>query len=466
MAVKNASGDYNIDRPKAPVVDRVLTGKKLFTGRRHPGADGAAVEDSAVRDSAIDTPAVVVVDGLIDWVGPFLELPAKYAELPVEAHPGATLMPGMVETHAHLGGFAYNAEPDVPDPEVHDSAWHALSAVKTARQLASMGVTTVQSLGARNFTDVAAREAIATGLAEGPRIVASGPQLTTTGGHSWPAGGEVDSITQIKHKVREHHKAGVDVIKVMATGGFGTSGSAPWNAQFTTEELTAIVEEAHRLGKHTAAHAHGTQGIRRAVEAGFDYIAHVSFVGEDGITAFDEDLADQTARQGTYVDLSSPPSYPAVEGETATPHAKALYDHGVKFVVGHDIGAVVPPSAYVDGLAQMVASGLPVEEVLIAATSRGAAAVGLAGVTGVIEPGYAADILVVNGDPTERIEDLASLEEVIIGGRTFHPDWMPQFDRASFGSGESGYPAARPGELDARTDWIENQRRAAAHPAD
>ena len=451
MAVKNASGDYNIDRPKAPIVDRVITAEKIFTGR---------------RGVTIDDPAVVIVGGRVAWVGSLPELPAEYQALPVEEHPGATIMPGLVETHAHLGGFAYNAEPNVPDPEVHDSAWHALSAIKVARQLASMGVTTVQSLGARNFTDVAAREAIAAGLAEGPRIVASGPQLTTTGGHSWPAGGEVDSMTQIKHAVREHHKAGVDVIKVMVTGGFGTAGSAPWNAQFTTEELTAIVDEAHRLGKHTAAHAHGTQGIRRAVEAGFDYIAHASFVGEDGLTAFDPRIADEMSRKGIYVDLSSPPSFPAVEGETSTPHAKQLYDHNVKAVVGHDIGAVVPPSAYQDGLREMVASGLPVEEVLIAATSRGAAAVGLAGITGVLEPGYAADLLVVAGNPTERIDDLANLEETIVGGRTFHPDYVPQFDRAEFGSGESGYPEVEPSVLSARTNWIERQERARTHPND
>ena len=184
------------------------------------------------------------------------------------------------------------------------------------------------------------------------------------------------------------------------------------------------------------------------------------------MTAFDADVADQMARQGSYVDLCSPPSYPAVEGETFTPHAKALYDHGVKVVVGHDIGAVYPPSAYRFGLMQMVASGLPVEEVLLAATSRGAAAVGLAGVTGVLEPDYAADILVVGGDPTERIEDLANLEEIIIGGRTFHPDYMPEFDIAQFGSGDSGYPLVQPGGLNARVTWIQRRQRAELHPAD
>lgn len=451
MAAKSTDRDYRIDRPQDPVVDRVLTAERVFTGR---------------RGTVLPNAAVVLVGGQIAWVGPVGQLPAEFSTLPVEAHPDSTVMPGMVETHAHLGGFAYNAEPGVPEPEGLDGAWHALSAVKVAQQLASSGVTTVQSLGARAFSDVAAREAIRQGLAPGPRIVASGAQITTTGGHSWRTGGEVDSITQIKHRVREHHKAGVDVIKVMATGGFQTSGSAPWNAQFTTEELAAIVEEAHRLGKRTAAHAHGTQGMRRAVDAGFDYVAHASFVGEDGTTMFDPSLADEMARRGVYVDLSSPPSYPAVAGETSTPHAKALYDRGVKVVVGHDIGAVVPPSVYVHGLAEMVRSGLPVEEVLIAATSRGAAAVGLAGVTGVLEPGYAADLLVVKGDPTERIEALEDLEEVIIGGRTFQRDSVPQFDPASRSSGETGYPRVRPGGLNARLDWIEAQERARNHPSD
>lgn len=414
----------------------------------------------------IDEGAVVIDGAEIVWVGSRAQLPEEYAEWTLQDHPGATLTPGLVETHAHLGGFAYQFDPDVPDPGVHDASWHAFSQLAVARQLASLGVTSIQSLGARHFTDVALREAIESNLVEGPRIVASGAQLTTSGGHSWSTGGEVDSTTEIKKKIREHHKAGVDVIKVMATGGFGTFGSAPWNAQFTTEELRVLVQEAHRLGKRTAAHAHGTQGIRRAAEAGIDYIAHATFISDDGTTQFDPELADLIAEKGIFVDPCSPPTYPAVEGETITPRAKELYEHGVKIVIGHDIGAVLPASGYVYGLEQLVASGLPVEEVLIAATSRGAEAIGFAGEVGVLEPGYQADILVVDGDPTQNIGDLRSLEEVIIRGRTFHRDYVPSFDPAHRFDGKPFDLRPQVGGLEARTLWVEKQRRAQAHPRD
>jgi len=120
--------------------------------------------------------------------------------------------------------------------------------------------------------DVAVREAIDNGDVRGPRVVASGPQITTTAGHSYHAGAEVDSLDQIRYEVRHHHKMGVDTIKVMATGGFMTGGSAPWFAQFSQGELDVLIAEAHRLGKWTAAHAHGVQGIERAVRAGVDYV--------------------------------------------------------------------------------------------------------------------------------------------------------------------------------------------------
>lgn len=451
MSTKNRNGGYQLDNPTQPTQRRVLTADRLFTGRR-----GGLITDAAVA----------INGSTIAWVGPASQLPQEYQSWERQDHPGTTLTPGLVETHAHLGGFAYEFDTDVPDPAVHEAAWHAFSHLAVARQLASVGVTAVQSLGARHYADVALREAITSNLVQGPRIVASGAQLTTSGGHSWPTGGEVDSITEIKKKVRQHHKAGVDVIKVMATGGFGTFGSAPWNAQFSTEELTALVDEAHRLGKRTAAHAHGTQGIRRAVEAGIDYIAHATFISEDGITEFDPQLADLIAEKGVFVDPCSPPTYPAVEGETITPRAKELYEHGVKIVLGHDIGAVLPASGYVYGLEQLHASGLPIEEVLVAATSRGAAAIGLAGEAGVVEPGYHADLLVVHGDPTKNLEDFRNLDEVIIDGRTFARDVVPAYDPATRFSREPFDLKDRPGALEARTLWVEKQARANTHPQD
>ncbi|MDR3107414.1 MAG: amidohydrolase family protein [Bifidobacteriaceae bacterium] len=435
-----------LDQTLPPPPDRVLTADRLFTG---------------ASTSHIESGALALSGGKVAWAGVERELPPAYQDWPRTAYPGATILPGFIETHAHLGLYSWSAQPAVPDPAVHSAAWEALSSVKIARQLASVGVTTVQSLGADYYGDVALREAVKLGLIQGPRIVAVGAPITYSGGHSWQRGSVADSIPEILRQVRLHHQAGTDGIKVMATGGFMSFATAPWNAQFTVDELKALIDDAHRLGKHVAAHAHGTDGIRRLVEAGIDYITHATFVGRDGTTEFDPDLADQIAAKGIYVDGCAPPSYPPVAGETATPRAAQLYQHGAKIVTGHDIGAVYPASAYTFGLKQLEASGLPRAEVLIAATSRGAGAVGLAGVTGVLAPTYSADLVVAKGDPLVSLDALDNLVEVIIEGRTFEREWLEPFDPAS----RFGRPPERgQSPADHRAVFIERRRRAAAHP--
>lgn len=443
-------GDAGAVRPRVgegpgSATDPTRTRSLLLTAPRLWRGTGEVVREGAV----------LVEDGKVTWSGPLDEAPPEAVRARRLDHPEATILPGLIETHAHLS----HGSPPLVSPtlavERHQVPWDALSSLHTARVLASQGVTTAQSLGARHFTDVTLREAVAAGVVEGPRIVASGPQVTTTGGHSWRNGGEVDSLDDIRHMVREHHLWGVDVIKVMATGGFMTEGSAPWNPQFTTEELRVLAEEAHRLGKHAAAHAHGTEGIRRAVEAGIDYIAHASFVGTDGATRFDADLADRMAERGTFVDLCAVPTYPPVEGETFGSRALELHRHGVRIVTGSDIGAVFPPEAYLWTLEQLVEAGLPTREVLVAATSRAAAAVGLAGRAGVLLPGYEADILVVGGDPMEDIAALRDLRRVLVGGRELVPDEVAPYE-----------PPSRIGSPPARMVRMRRQReeRARRHP--
>ena len=387
------------------------------------------------RDVVVD-PAVVIVGGILRWIGEQRALPNEYVNLPVEAHPGATILPGLIETHAHLGSYESAIPVTTPAPQLHAQSLAAISSVTVARQLASVGVTTVQSLGSRYFADVALREAINSGVVAGPNIVAAGPQLTTSAGHSWTNGAEVDSIDDIRKTVRGHHKAGVDLIKVMATGGFMSTNTSPWKPQFTTEELRALVDESTRLGKHTAAHAHSTEGIRRAVDAGITYIAHASFLDDDGRTAFDPQLADRIAEAGVFVDVCSPPSWPPVPGETAAPRALELFEHGVQLVTGHDIGAVIPASAYHFGLQQLELAGIPSHEILLSATTRAAAASGLAGVTGALLPDYRADLIIARGNPLDDLKVLEDPEEVIINGRTFVPDEVRPYQAQEEPAGE------------------------------
>lgn len=435
-----------VDATFGPAEPRVLTAKRVFVG-----TSGENLNDASV----------VIKDERIAWVGPTVALPADYAHVDETNYGDATILPGLIETHAHLASYSRVVQPDVTDPSFHDVSWQTLSSVKIARQLASVGVTSVQSLGAANYVDVALREAITNGFVAGPRIVAAGPPVTLTGGHSWNNGGEVDSIPEIVHQVREHHKAGADVIKVMATGGFMSHSTCPWNAQFTTAEFKALIDDAHRLGKRVASHAHGTQGIERVTQAGIDFIAHASFVGLDGKTDFQPKIADEIARKGIYTDSSSVPVWPAVDGPEGAPIVWQLYQHGVLITPGHDIGAVYPASAYTYGLKTLEDAGLPRGEILIAATSRAAAAIGLSGIAGVLAPGYAADVIVATGDPLANLDALNHLQEVIISGRTFDREYVAPFDPAVRLAQDVAAPG---GPNDKRAEWFDKQQRIADHP--
>jgi len=221
--------------------DRVLTGRR---GQAEGSLEVLGGADDAEARAAGRGGAILVRGRDILAVGTAAELEGRLSELVPDVDPrevvrldlpGATLMPGLIETHDHLPTSGTDVE--YPDYGPHEVARLTLNAARSARELLSEGVTSVQSLGARHYVDVALRDAVDVGDLRGPRIIASGPQITTTGGHAHHAGGAADSLDEIRHQVRHHHLMGADTIKVMATGGFMTDGSAPWFAQFTTEEL-------------------------------------------------------------------------------------------------------------------------------------------------------------------------------------------------------------------------------------
>jgi imidazolonepropionase-like amidohydrolase len=328
-----------------------------------------------------------------------------------------------------------------------------------------VGVTTARDLGARAYLDVIVREAIAEGLARGPRMVVAGSPVTVTGGHCWFMGGEADSEDDLRRIVRTHHKHGTDLIKVMATGGFMTAGSAPWHAQFTAAQLALIVDEARRVDKPVAAHVHGIEGIRRAVDAGVTTLEHCSFVTETNERRFDGALAAQIAERRIFVCPTvnaNAPYIAELTGVKVGEHARAMHEAGVRIITGTDAGVDNNPHhQYVGALEYLVTLGFRPEQVLAMATTEAAAALGVAAVTGRLAPGYDADLIVVDGDPRADIAALGQLQRVVARGRDYRPD-SGRFDVSAPGS-----PFASPDRqvdlrlLNAATRRRDPSRRAA-----
>jgi imidazolonepropionase-like amidohydrolase len=385
----------------------VLTAPRVITG------------DQTVTDGA-----VVLGDGDLAWIGSGQALPAEYAELPRTDYPGSTIMPGLIDSHVHLG---FDGGPN-PAARMRGQSneQQLVLMLHNARDLLGVGVTTARDLGARAYLDVVVRDAIAEGLARGPRLVVATRPVTITGGHCWFMGAEADGEDELRRIVRTHHKHGADLIKVMSTGGFMTSGSAPWHAQFTQAELAVIVEEARRVDKPVAAHAHGLEGIRRAVEAGVTTLEHCSFVTETNERHFDEHLAGRIAEQGIFVCPTinvNAPYVAKLTGLAVGEHLMTMHEMGVRIIAGTDAGVDnTPHHQYVGGLEYLAKLGFKPAEVLAMATTEAAAALGVDAVTGRLAPGYDADLIVVDGDPQTDIAALGHLRRVIARGRDYLPD--------------------------------------------
>jgi imidazolonepropionase-like amidohydrolase len=388
-------------------VPEVLTAPRVITG------------DQTVTDGAL-----VIGDRTVDWVGPAGALPAEYATLPRTDYHGSTIMPGLIDSHVHLG-FDGGPNPAARMRGETDQQQLVLM-LHSARDLLGVGVTTARDLGARAYLDVVVRDAIAAGLARGPRMVVAAGPITVTGGHCWFMGAEADSEDDLRRMVRTHHKHGADLIKVMSTGGFMTTGSAPWYAQYTSGQLAMIVEEAKRVDKPVAAHAHGVEGMRRSVEAGVTTLEHCSFVTETNERRFDEPLAASIAEQGIFVCPTinvNAPYVTKLTGIVVGEYVRAMRDVGVRIIAGTDAGIDnTPHHQYVGGLEYLVTLGFTPAEVLAMATTEAAAALGVDTITGRLAAGYEADLIVVDGDPRADITVLRRLRRVIARGRDYLPD--------------------------------------------
>ncbi len=372
--------------------------------------------------------ALVLIDD-----GRILGVEAGRAAVPdgvqVNEFPDAMLLPGLIDMHVHLGGDSRAGALDrLPNYTDEELARVIAEALRT--QLAA-GVTTVRDLGDRRWAAVEWRDRLAagSGAQRSPTIVASGPPITSRGGHCWSMGGEVDGADQLRAAVRARAERRVDVVKIMASGGVLTSGSDILACQFTLAELRLVVDEAHSAGLPVTAHAHGLIAVERATEAGVDGIEHCSCLTPTGIEAPDG-LLESLAAGGIAVcptlgrtgDLGAVP--PALQRIGVTWEARLaivarMQQAGVTLVSGVDAGiAEVKPHGIVAcAVADLVAGGVGTGAALASATSVAADACGLGNRKGRLRAGYDADLLLVNGNPFDDVAALRQVGAVMVQGR-------------------------------------------------
>jgi imidazolonepropionase-like amidohydrolase len=300
----------------------------------------------------------------------------------------------------------------------------------------SAGFTTIRNVGATGFTDVALRDAINDGDIEGPRMLVSGPALGITGGHCddnllpyeyhHVAEGVADGPWAARAKVREVIKYGADLIKICASGGVLSKGDQPGTPQYTLEEMTAIAEEAHKLGRKVAAHAHGTQSIKDAIRAGIDSVEHSSLIDDEGIRlakehgtylVFDIYNDDFILQEGAKAGML-PESIEKEKkvGRLQRENFRHAFQSGAKIAFGTDAG-VYPHGDNAKQFAKMVEWGMQPIDAIRAATLSAADLLGWSGKVGALEPGYYADIIAVQGkSPLADVSVLQSVKFVMKGG--------------------------------------------------
>jgi imidazolonepropionase-like amidohydrolase len=380
---------------------------------------------------------LIIEDGKIVSVGASVDTKPPVDAVRIEL-PNATILPGLIDAHTHLTmdpKFGYE-QLGLSIPR------ETLIGAKNARLTLQAGFTTVRNVGAAGYSDVALRDAINAGDVPGPRMLVSGPPLSITGGHAdnnllpfeyhATSDGVADGVDAVRHMVRQNIKYGADLIKFMASGGVLSKGDDPQASQYTLEEMKAIVSEAHRLGRKVAAHAHGSQGILWASEAGVDSIEHGSYID-------DADIAEMK-KNGTYLvptlyladwfmenaDRNHVPDFLLGKAKAVMPAARKNIAHafasGVKVAFGTD-AAVYPHGLNAHEFAVMVKLGLTPLQAIQAATVNAADLLGWPGKAGSLEPGAWADIVAVDGDPLKDVTTLERVKFVMKGGEVVRNEY-------------------------------------------
>ena len=355
-----------------------------------------------------------------------------------------TCLPGLMDMHVHLRG--QNARDSYINRFTFNEADWALQAAYYADITLQAGFTTVRDMGDPNYETVALRNAINKGMASGPRIFTAGKSIATTGGHADPTNGYredlmgdpgpvegvIEGPDEARKAVRYRYKRGVDAIKITATGGVMSLAKSGLNPQFTQAEADAIVAAATEYGLHVAAHAHGAEGMRRAVLAGVRSIEHGTFMDEEVMRLMKKQgtfwvptlLAGAFVGEKAKIDGYLPEivrTKAAAIGPQMSDTFERGYAAGVKIAFGTDSG-VSPHGENAREFALMVAGGMPPMEAIQAATVTAAELLGEEQQLGRLAPGYYADIVAVSGNPLDDIQVLESVTFVMKGGEVFRHD--------------------------------------------
>ena len=392
-----------------------------------------------VRTGELRANQAILIEGdKIVQIAPSSEVTAAVGDATIDL-PGATVLPGLIDMHTHLtfdlNSLGYQGL-------AISTAREALHGARNARRTLEAGFTTVRNLGARDYADIALRDAINDGDVIGPRIVASGPALGITGGHcdenllppSFHYGGDgvADGVEGVQHKVREVIKYGADVIKICATGGVLSKGDDPNASQYTLEEMKAIVADAHRLGRKVAAHAHGAEGVRWASEAGVDSIEHGHLMDDAAIATLKKNgtYLVPTLFLGEYMeknmDRSDIPEYSKqkmrdVIAEMRKNTGKA-FAAGVKVAFGTD-AAVYPHGLNAGEFHVYVQLGMTPLASIQTATLNASDLLGPKFAVGTLERGKFADVIAVDGDPTKDVTILEHVKFVMKGGAVYKNEY-------------------------------------------
>ena len=351
---------------------------------------------------------------------------------------GSTVLPGLMDMHVHLSGQS-SPSSYAEGPRL-ETATFAIRGVVYAERTLSAGFTTVRDLGDMSDVIVPLRDAIRQGMVPGPRIFAATRSLASTGGHGdgsnglrrelagdpGPADGIVNSVEDARKAVRQRYKEGADLIKITATGGVLSMAKNGRDPQFSEEEIRAIVDTATDYGFHVAAHAHGAEGMKRAIRGGVRSIEHGTYMDDEVMRLMKEHgtYFVPTILAGKFVEEKA-----AIDGyfpEVVRPKAAAIgpvifgtfakaYKAGVRIAFGTDSGV----SAHGDNAREfelMVAGGMPPMEAIRAATVVTAELLGVTDDLGTLETGKIADLIAVDGDPLADITELQRVRFVMKDG--------------------------------------------------